>query len=74
MYSVVIKLKEEEKELQRRNFGESQDKAEKYFNLLKMDIVSHKRDAFYDEPEGIKYSDIILYLFKDDEEISHINK
>lgn len=74
MYSVVIKLKEEEKELQRRNFGESQDKAEKYFNLLKMDIISHKGDSFYDESEGIKYSDIILYLFKDDEEISHINK
>lgn len=74
MYSVVIKLKEEEKELQRRNFKESQEKAEKYFNLLKTDILSHKKDAFYDESENIKYSDIIIYLFEDDKEISHFNR
>ena len=74
MYSVVIKLKEEEKELQRRNFKESQEKAEKYFNLLKTDILSHKKDAFYDESENIKYSDIIISLFEDDKEISHFNR
>lgn len=74
MYSVVIKLKEEEKELQKRNFKESQEKAEKYFNLLKTDILSHKKDAFYDESENIKYSDIIIYLFEDDKEISHFNR
>ena len=74
MYSVVIKLKEEEKELQRRNFKESQEKAEKYFNLLKTDILSHKKDAFYDESENIKYLDIIIYLFEDDKEISHFNR
>jgi len=74
MYTVLIMKKDDNKELQKRDFQDNQAKAEKYFNLLKEDISSHSREDLFDATEGIKYSDIRLLLFKDDEEISRFNK
>lgn len=68
MFKVTIIDKRDDEVLTSRNFKNNQEKAEKYFNLLKQDALMHRND-YYDIDEEIKYSDIKYVLFKNDEEI-----
>ena len=52
------------------NFKTNEEKAQKYFNLLKQDALMHKND-YYDIDEEIKYSDIKYELLKDEEVIEY---
>lgn len=74
MYSVLISKKEDEEKIQERNFDTREAEANKYFNLLKIDMISHSSDDYFDIVEEIKYSDIRISLIKDDEEILYIVK
>jgi hypothetical protein len=62
--------KRDDTQISSRNFKKNEEKAQKYFNLLKQDALMHKND-YYDIDEEIKYSDIAYYLLKDDEEIEY---
>lgn len=68
MYKVEMIDKRDDSVISSRGFKNNEEKAEKYFNLLKQDALMHKND-YYDVDEEIKYSDIKYVLLKDEEEI-----
>lgn len=68
MYKVEMIDKRDDSIISSRGFKNNEEKAEKYFNLLKQDALMHKND-YYDVDEEIKYSDIKYVLLKDEEEI-----
>ena len=70
MFKVIITDKRDETILVSRNFKNNEDKAFKYFNLLKQDAMLSRND-YYDIDEEIKFSDIKLSLYKDDEELEY---
>ena len=70
MFKVIITDKRDETILVSRNFKNNEDKAFKYFNLLKQDAML-RRNAYYDIDAEIKFSDIKLSLYKDDEELEY---
>lgn len=70
MYIVKMIDKRDESKISLRNFKNNEEKAQKYFNLLKQDALMHRND-YYDIDEEIKYEDIAYYLLKDDEEIEY---
>ena len=70
MFKVIITDKIDETILVSRNFKNNEDKAFKYFNLLKQDAMLRRND-YYDIDEEIKFSDIKLSLYKDDEELEY---
>ncbi|MBQ2870810.1 hypothetical protein IJE86_03800 [bacterium] len=70
MFKVIITDKRDETILVSRNFKNNEDKAFKYFNLLKQDAMLRRND-YYDIDEEIKFSDIKLSLYKDDEELEY---
>lgn len=70
MYYVKMIDKRDDSQMSSRNFKNNEEKAQKYFNLLKQDALMHKND-YYDIDEGIKYSDIKYELLKDEEVIEY---
>lgn len=70
MYYVKMIDKRDDTQISSRNFKNNEEKAQKYFNLLKQDALMHKND-YYDIDEGIKYSDIKYELLKDEEVIEY---
>lgn len=70
MFTVKIINKKDDEVIYLRNFKSLEEKAEKYFNLLKQDAVAHRND-YYDIDEELKYSDLKYIYSKDDEEISY---
>ena len=66
MYYVKMVDKRDDSQISSRNFKSNEEKAQKYFNLLKQDALMHKND-YYDIDEEIKYSDIKYELLKDEE-------
>jgi hypothetical protein len=70
MYYVKMIDKRDDSQISSRNFKNNEEKAQKYFNLLKQDALMHKND-YYDIDEEIKYSDIKYELLKDEEVIEY---
>ena len=70
MYSVKLFNKKNDELIEERKYNEDSNRAEEYFNLLKTDFINHKTD-YYDIEKDIKYSDIKVSLFKDDDEINY---
>lgn len=70
MYYVKMIDKRDDSQISTRNFKKNEEKAQKYFNLLKQDALMHKND-YYDIDEEIKYSDIKYELLKDEEVIEY---
>ena len=70
MYYVKMIDKRDDSQISARNFKKNEEKAQKYFNLLKQDALMHKND-YYDIDEEIKYSDIKYELLKDEEVIEY---
>lgn len=70
MYYVKMIDKRDDTQISTRNFKNNEEKAQKYFNLLKQDALMHKND-YYDIDEEIKYSDIKYELLKDEEVIEY---
>lgn len=70
MYKVTITDIRDNEVLVSRNFKDNEEKALKYFNLLKQDAVVRKND-YYDIDEEIKFTDIKFSLLKDDEETDY---
>lgn len=70
MYYVKMIDKRDDTQISLRNFKNNEEKAQKYFNLLKQDALMHKND-YYDIDEEIKYSDIKYELLKDEEVIEY---
>lgn len=70
MYYVKMIDKRDDSQISTRNFKTNEEKAQKYFNLLKQDALMHKND-YYDIDEEIKYSDIKYELLKDEEVIEY---
>lgn len=70
MYYVRMIDKRDDTQISSRNFKNNEEKAQKYFNLLKQDALMHKND-YYDIDEEIKYSDIKYELLKDEEVIEY---
>ncbi|MEE3417703.1 MAG: hypothetical protein VZQ62_00020 [Methanosphaera sp.] len=70
MYYVKMIDKRDDTQMSSRNFKNNEEKAQKYFNLLKQDALMHKND-YYDIDEEIKYSDIKYELLKDEEVIEY---
>jgi hypothetical protein len=70
MYYVKMIDKRDDTQISSRNFKNNEEKAQKYFNLLKQDALMHKND-YYDIDEEIKYSDIKYELLKDEEVIEY---
>lgn len=70
MYYVKMIDKRDDTQISTRNFKTNEEKAQKYFNLLKQDALMHKND-YYDIDEEIKYSDIKYELLKDEEVIEY---
>lgn len=70
MYIVQMTDKRDDSKMSSRNFKNNEEKAQKYFNLLKQDALMHRND-YYDIDEEIKYSDIKYSLLKDNEEIEY---
>lgn len=70
MYYVKMMDKRDDSQISSRNFKNNEEKAQKYFNLLKQDALMHKND-YYDIDEEIKYSDIKYELLKDEEVIEY---
>ncbi len=70
MYYVKMIDKRDDSQISSRNFKNNEEKAQKYFNLLKQDALMHKND-YYDIDEEIKYSDIRYELLKDEEVIEY---
>lgn len=70
MYYVKMIDKRDDTQISSRNFKNNEEKAQKYFNLLKQDALMHKND-YYDIDEEIKYSDIKYELLKDEEIIEY---
>ena len=66
----VIDRETEEKVIYMRNFRKNEEKAVKYFGLLKQDAMMQK-DDYYDSDDEYKYSDLKFTLNKDDELISY---
>jgi len=66
----VIDRETEETVVYTRNFRKNEEKATKYFSLLKQDATLHKND-YYDSDDEYKYSDLKFTLNKDDELISY---
>ena len=61
MYYVKMIDKRDDSQISARNFKKNEEKAQKYFNLLKQDALMHKND-YYDIDEEIKYSDIMIIM------------
>lgn len=70
MYYVKMIDKRDDTQISSRNFKNNEEKAQKYFNLLKQDALMHKND-YYDIDEEIKYSDIKYELLKNEEIIEY---
>lgn len=70
MYYVKMIDKRDDTQISSRNFKNNEEKAQKYFNLLKQDALMHKND-YYDIDEEIKYSDVKYELLKDEEVIEY---
>lgn len=70
MYYVKMIDKRDDTQISSRNLKNNEEKAQKYFNLLKQDALMHKND-YYDIDEEIKYSDIKYELLKDEEVIEY---
>lgn len=70
MYYVKMIDKRDDSQLSTRNFKTNEEKAQKYFNLLKQNALMHRND-YYDIDEEIKYSDIKYELLKDEEVIEY---
>lgn len=70
MYYAKMIDKRDDTQISSRNFKNNEEKAQKYFNLLKQDALMHKND-YYDIDEEIKYSDIKYELLKDEEVIEY---
>lgn len=66
----IIDRETEETVIYMRNFRKNEERASKYFNLLKQDATLHKND-YYDSDDEYKYSDLKFTLNKDDEIISY---
>lgn len=62
-YEVRTLKRKDDEVLNIRYFKNDEEKARRYFNLLKTDYV-YRKDSYYDEDEDIKISDLKISLIE----------